>query len=86
MSQVAEELKGEMPRDAESLMKELPGVGKYTAGAIASIAYNQVLTTLTHLCKIYTAKSVNKFFNQGIKIYFYFLHGNLSVCSLEAPM
>ena len=37
-----EELDGEMPKDAESLLKELPGVGKYTAGAIASIAYNQV--------------------------------------------
>ena len=42
--QVVEELKGEMPKDAEGLLKELPGVGKYTAGAIASIAYNQVAT------------------------------------------
>ncbi|XP_053394319.1 adenine DNA glycosylase-like isoform X2 [Mercenaria mercenaria] len=38
---VAEDLNGEMPKDAESLLKQLPGVGKYTAGAIASIAYNE---------------------------------------------
>lgn len=30
-----------MPRDAASLMKFLPGVGKYTAAAIASIAFNE---------------------------------------------
>ena len=40
------ELKGEMPKDAESLLKELPGVGKYTAGAIASIAYSKVCILL----------------------------------------
>ncbi|XP_052777935.1 adenine DNA glycosylase-like [Mya arenaria] len=38
---VVDELDGEMPKDADSLLKHLPGVGKYTAGAIASIAYNQ---------------------------------------------
>ena len=30
-----------MPRDSTSLMKFLPGVGKYTAAAIASIAFNE---------------------------------------------
>ena len=30
----------ELPRDAESL-RELPGVGRYTAGAVASFAYEQ---------------------------------------------
>ena len=30
-----------MPRDAESLRKTLPGVGPYTAGAVASIAFRQ---------------------------------------------
>lgn len=35
-----------MPKDADGLLKHLPGVGKYTAGAIASIAYNQVITQL----------------------------------------
>jgi A/G-specific adenine glycosylase len=31
---------GEVPRDVESL-QELPGIGRYTAGAIASIVFNQ---------------------------------------------
>ncbi|XP_078657921.1 adenine DNA glycosylase-like isoform X1 [Branchiostoma floridae x Branchiostoma belcheri] len=39
---VVTELDGQMPSTAASLLKELPGVGRYTAGAIASIAYNQV--------------------------------------------
>ncbi|XP_038616363.1 adenine DNA glycosylase isoform X2 [Tachyglossus aculeatus] len=36
------ELGGHVPRTAEALQKLLPGVGKYTAGAIASIAFGQV--------------------------------------------
>ncbi|XP_028667085.2 adenine DNA glycosylase isoform X1 [Erpetoichthys calabaricus] len=32
---------GQMPRTAEDLQKELPGVGRYTAGAVASIAMGQ---------------------------------------------
>ncbi|KAK2492163.1 hypothetical protein MC885_012499, partial [Smutsia gigantea] len=39
---VAEELGGHMPRTAETLQRLLPGVGRYTAGAIASIAFGQV--------------------------------------------
>ncbi|XP_055580428.1 adenine DNA glycosylase isoform X1 [Falco cherrug] len=35
------ELAGQMPRTAEDLQKLLPGVGRYTAGAIASISYRQ---------------------------------------------
>ncbi|NWH72972.1 MUTYH glycosylase, partial [Piaya cayana] len=35
------ELAGRMPRTAEDLQKLLPGVGRYTAGAIASISYGQ---------------------------------------------
>ncbi|XP_054837333.1 adenine DNA glycosylase isoform X2 [Eublepharis macularius] len=35
------EMAGHMPRTAEELQKLLPGVGKYTAGAIASIAFGQ---------------------------------------------
>ncbi|CAC5394933.1 mutY [Mytilus coruscus] len=38
---VVHEMKGEMPKTADELLKQLPGVGKYTAGAIASIAYGQ---------------------------------------------
>ena len=39
------ELKSEMPKNAIALQKELPGVGRYTAGAIASIAYGEVRTS-----------------------------------------
>ncbi|XP_056132329.1 adenine DNA glycosylase isoform X2 [Lampris incognitus] len=39
---VVSELNGEMPRTVESLLKQLPGVGRYTAGAIGSIALGQV--------------------------------------------
>ncbi|XP_044801017.1 adenine DNA glycosylase isoform X4 [Bubalus bubalis] len=38
---VVEELGGHMPRTAETLQLFLPGVGRYTAGAIASIAFGQ---------------------------------------------
>ena len=37
-----EELSGIIPSDAAALMKELPGVGRYTAAAIASIAFGEV--------------------------------------------
>lgn len=40
--QVVEELGGHVPHTAETLQKLLPGVGRYTAGAIASIAFGQV--------------------------------------------
>ncbi|XP_023390788.1 adenine DNA glycosylase isoform X4 [Pteropus medius] len=39
---VVEELEGHVPRTAESLQQLLPGVGRYTAGAIASIVFGQV--------------------------------------------
>ncbi|XP_062437436.1 adenine DNA glycosylase [Rhea pennata] len=38
---VVSQLAGRMPRTAEDLQKLLPGVGRYTAGAIASISYGQ---------------------------------------------
>lgn len=38
--EVVERFGGEMPRDAASLM-ELKGVGRYTAGAVASLAYGE---------------------------------------------
>ena len=37
---IIDELGGQMPRDSASLRK-LPGIGRYTAGAICSIAYGQ---------------------------------------------
>ncbi|XP_020372489.2 adenine DNA glycosylase isoform X1 [Rhincodon typus] len=39
---VMSEFKGEMPKTAEELQKLLPGVGRYTASAIASITFGQV--------------------------------------------
>ncbi|KAM8930103.1 adenine DNA glycosylase [Pelodytes ibericus] len=41
-NKVVMELDGHMPRSAESLQKLLPGVGRYTAGAVASISFGQV--------------------------------------------
>ncbi|KAM6938789.1 adenine DNA glycosylase [Lycodopsis pacificus] len=39
---VASELQGQMPRTVDSLLKQLPGVGRYTAAAVGSIALGQV--------------------------------------------
>ncbi|XP_047199019.1 adenine DNA glycosylase isoform X2 [Hippoglossus stenolepis] len=39
---VVTELKGQMPLTVDSLLKELPGVGRYTAAAVGSIALGQV--------------------------------------------
>ncbi|XP_068174797.1 adenine DNA glycosylase-like isoform X2 [Antennarius striatus] len=39
---VVSELQGQMPRTANNLLKQLPGVGRYTAAAISSIALGQV--------------------------------------------
>ncbi|MBN3302373.1 MUTYH glycosylase, partial [Amia calva] len=38
---VVREMDGQMPKTAEGLLKLLPGVGRYTAGAVASIALGQ---------------------------------------------
>lgn len=48
-NQVVEELGGHVPRTAETLQQLLPGVGRYTAGAIASIAFGQVNLYATHI-------------------------------------
>ena len=40
--QVVSELKGQMPRTVDGLLKQLPGVGRYTAAAVGSIALGQV--------------------------------------------
>lgn len=39
---VVSELNGQMPKTTAGLLKQLPGVGRYTAGAIGSIALGQV--------------------------------------------
>ena len=38
-----DEYKGEFPKELEVLINRLPGVGRYTAGAVSSIAFSQVL-------------------------------------------
>ncbi|XP_023263543.1 adenine DNA glycosylase-like, partial [Seriola lalandi dorsalis] len=38
---VVTELKGQMPQTVDSLLKQLSGVGRYTAAAIGSIALGQ---------------------------------------------
>lgn len=48
--QVVSELKGQMPCTVDSLLKQLPGVGRYTASAIGSIALGQV-SYHTHACR-----------------------------------
>ena len=40
------EYNGEFPRELEVLVKRLPGVGRYTAGAVSSIAFNQVFSNV----------------------------------------
>jgi A/G-specific adenine glycosylase len=42
---IQEVFKGRFPRDLDQL-KQLPGIGRYTAGAILSIAYNQAVPLL----------------------------------------
>ena len=42
---VVDEFHGEMPRELDQL-RRLPGIGRYTAAAIASIAFNQDVATL----------------------------------------
>ncbi|CAG01442.1 unnamed protein product, partial [Tetraodon nigroviridis] len=39
---VVSQLQGQMPRTVDALLKQLPGVGRYTAGAVGSIALGQV--------------------------------------------
>ncbi|XP_062854791.1 uncharacterized protein LOC134317972 [Trichomycterus rosablanca] len=39
---VVRDLDGKMPKNAEDLLKQLPGVGRYTAGAISSISLGEV--------------------------------------------
>ncbi|KAM9384440.1 adenine DNA glycosylase [Pholidichthys leucotaenia] len=39
---VVSELNGQMPQTVNNLLKQLPGVGRYTAAAIGSIAHGQV--------------------------------------------
>lgn len=50
LCQVVSELQGKMPDSVETLLTQLPGVGRYTAGAIGSIALGQVSTAEDTSC------------------------------------
>ena len=41
------EYNGEFPKELEVLINRLPGVGRYTAGAVSSIALNQVSPSIS---------------------------------------
>nr|CAH8851545.1 unnamed protein product [Trichobilharzia regenti] len=43
---IVNECNGNLPQTAEALKSTLPGVGRYTAGAISSIAFNQCTAAL----------------------------------------
>uniref|UniRef100_A0A8C5D7H7 Adenine DNA glycosylase n=1 Tax=Gouania willdenowi TaxID=441366 RepID=A0A8C5D7H7_GOUWI len=43
---VVSELRGQMPQSVDRLLKELPGVGRYTAAAVGSIALGEVTGTV----------------------------------------
>lgn len=49
--QVVSQLQGQMPRTVDTLLKQLPGVGRYTAGAVGSIALGQVGSAHSHTCR-----------------------------------
>lgn len=49
--QVMVEYGGEMPRDAKKL-QSLPGIGAYTAGAIASMAFGQKVPAAMGTCSV----------------------------------
>ncbi|KZT28096.1 DNA glycosylase [Neolentinus lepideus HHB14362 ss-1] len=43
---VVKEFKGRLPDNAKDMEAEIPGIGRYSAGAICSIAYNQCVPVL----------------------------------------
>ena len=61
-------MSGNIPPTATDLLKQLPGVGRYTAGAIASIAFGEctgvvdgnVIRVLSRLCSIGALSSSNQ--------------------------
>lgn len=61
-------MSGNIPPTAADLLKQLPGVGRYTAGAIASIAFGEctgvvdgnVIRVLSRLCSIGALSSSNQ--------------------------
>ncbi|KAF9228370.1 DNA glycosylase [Gyrodon lividus] len=43
---VVKELDGRLPRNAKDMQAKIPGIGRYSAGAVCSIAYNQCVPVL----------------------------------------
>ncbi len=65
-NQVMKEMDGIIPRTAESLEKQLPGVGPYTAAAIASIAYNEAVGLVDgNVVRVMTRYSEKKIYRVG---------------------
>ena len=51
---VVKELDGRLPDNAKDMQTKIPGVGRYSAGAICSIAYNECVPVVSPLlCKFY---------------------------------
>ena len=76
-----------MPTTAAELLKQLPGVGRYTAGVIASIAYGEctgvvdgnVIIVLSRLCCIRAQSSCYR--HKIVRLYFDCLHLNDISCN-----
>ena len=49
---VVEELDGRLPDNAKDMEALIPGVGRYTAGAICSIAYNEQVPVVRWGCHL----------------------------------
>lgn len=44
---VVDEFNGRMPDNAKDMEAKIPGIGRYSAGAICSIAYNQCVPVVS---------------------------------------
>ena len=54
MQKVVKELGGCLPDDIKDMQANIPGVGRYSAGAICSIAYNECVPVVSPLlCFMY---------------------------------
>lgn len=48
------ELDGRLPDNAKDMESKIPGIGRYSAGAICSIAYNEKVPVVRHFARIHT--------------------------------
>ena len=44
------ELGGQLPDNAKDMQAKIPGIGRYSAGAICSIAYNECAPVVSGIC------------------------------------